>query len=254
MFHHLEGLDPEKDFIKDRWENYGYLKLNYEVEDIHELRNCLIAGGITLDEDIHKTVDGSLEIKVHDPEGNEVQFTQYTKDSRIPLSPLSEDAACSAVTHITQVAYQVQDEVNMFLFYTRGLNMKHAGRLTYGDLAAAMENAGAEREMLLRMRSFADKPWIDYIEVAPHQYIELFYTMEQEKQELRNLNDKYGYQHICFEVPDIQQVWDAVCENGLTPDSPITLGCEGTYQFWLTDPDGNRMEFQQYTHDSKQLM
>ena len=158
------------------------------------------------------------------------------------------------MTHITQVAYQVQDEVNMFLFYTRGLNMKHAGRLTYGDLAAAMENAGAEREMLLRMRSFADKPWIDYIEVAPHQYIELFYTMEQEKQELRNLNDKYGYQHICFEVPDIQQVWDAVCENGLTPDSPITLGCEGTYQFWLTDPDGNRMEFQQYTHDSKQLM
>ena len=254
LFHHLEGLDPEKRPVEDRWENYGYLKLNFEVADIHELRQRLTEAGVALDEDVHKTVDGSLEIKLHDPDGNEIQFTQYTLDSRIPLSPLPEGETQSAVKHITQVAYQVRDEVNMYQFYTRGLNLKHAGRLTYGDLAAAMEADGADRETLRRMRSFADKPWIDYIEVAPHQYIELFYTMEQEKQELRDLNDRYGLQHICMEVSDIREAWDAVCENGLVPDGPITLGCEGTYQFWLTDPDGNRMEFQQYTRASKQLL
>lgn len=254
LFYHLDGLQPEKTFVENRWNNYGYLKLNYEVDDIYKLRQRLVDNGIQLDEDIHKTVDGSLEIIVHDPDGNEVQFTQYATDGRLPIDKTTENSSCSAVTHVTQVAYQVRDEVNMYLFYTRGLNLKHAGRLTFGDLADSVEKTGAAGETLAKLRQYADKPWIDYIEVAPHQYIELFYTMEEKKQELRDLNDRYGYQHLCIEVSDIRQAWDAVCENGLVPDTPITLGCEGTYQFWLTDPDGNRMELQQYTRASKQLL
>lgn len=82
LFYHLDGLDQEKNFVEDRWKNYGYLKLNYEVEDIYKLRQRLVAGGVTLDEDIHKTVDGSLEIKVHDPDGNRMEFQQYTRESK----------------------------------------------------------------------------------------------------------------------------------------------------------------------------
>lgn len=253
---YVDGVDPEWSFVEDRWTNYGFLKLNYEVADINALRERLLAHGVTLDEDVHQTVDGSLEIKVHDPDGNEVQFTQYAAPDagRLSMEDVPGHRSCSVVEHITQAAYQVKDEANMLAFYTRGLNLKHADRLTFGDLAAAMEASGAAAEDVNRLWMFADKPWIDYIEVAPHQYIELFYTMEEDRQELRSLEDRYGYQHICFEVSDIQEAWDAVLENGLTPDCPITLGCEGTYQFWLTDPDGNRMVFQQYIKDSLQLL
>ena len=256
LFHHVEGLDPEKTFIKDRWENYGYLKLNYEVSDIYDIRQRLMDNEITLVEDVHQTVDGALEIKVFDPDGNEVQFTQYPAPEvrRISMDEVSGHESCSHVQHITQVAYQVKDDVNMLLFYTKGLNLKHVDRLTFGDLSAAMEASGAPSEQVNGLLSHANEPWIDYIEVAPHQYIELFYSIKKDKNKLRDLSDRYGYQHICLEVADIQQAWEAVCANGLTPDSPITLGCEGTYQFWLTDPDGNRLEFQQYTKDSKQLL
>lgn len=254
LFHHVENLDPEKTFVEDRWENYGYLKLNFEVADIQDLRCRLVAAEVALDEDIHKTVDGSLEIKVHDPDGNEVQFTQYTADSAIPLEAAPGHGTCSRVDHITQVAYQVLDGESMLRYYTQGLGLRHVFRLTYGDMAKAMEASGAPAQILERMAAVADKPWIDYIAVSPHQYLELFYVAEGEKKILRDLNDRYGYQHICFEVTDIQKAWEAVCSNGLQPDSPITLGCEGTYQFWLTDPDGNRMEIQQYTPKSMQLL
>lgn len=189
LFHHIDGLDAEKSFVCNRWDNYGYLKLNYEVSNIHAIRQRLISNGIPLDEDIDKTVDGSLEIKVHDPDGNEIHFTQYpaSEDRRIFMADMPNHEACSAVEHITQVAYQVKDESNMLLFYTKGLNMKHADRLTFGDLASAMEAAGASTEETKAIQQYADKPWIDYIEVAPHQYIELFYTMEEDKRELRDL-------------------------------------------------------------------
>jgi len=33
----------------------------------------------------------------------------------------------------------------------------------------------------------------------------------------------------------------------------IALGVEGSYQFWLVDPDGNRLELMEYTKEAKQL-
>lgn len=41
--------------------------------------------------------------------------------------------------------------------------------------------------------------------------------------------------------------------NGLVPDEPIRYGPDGAYQFWLTDPDGNRLELMQYTDEALHL-
>ncbi len=35
--------------------------------------------------------------------------------------------------------------------------------------------------------------------------------------------------------------------------SEKTMGSDHTYQFWVTDPDGNRIEIQQYTDRSAQI-
>ena len=107
--------------------------------------------------------------------------------------------------------------------------------------------------MLMGLKMMGEQSWIDYIEVAPHQYIELFHTDGQTLKEDRDLQDAYGYQHICLEVEDIHTAWDAVTANGIKPDTQISLGADGAYQFWLVDPDGNRLELMQYAPDAKQL-
>lgn len=43
---------------------------------------------------------------------------------------------------------------------------------------------------------------------------------------------------------------------GATPTkfTEIALGAEGAYQFWLVDPDGNRLELMEYAPGAKQLL
>ena len=239
--------------ISDRRENVGFFKFNYETADIASLRDRLAAAGVALAEDVHVTVDGSREITVHDPDGNEVQFTQYPAAGRIPLTDDPAHQARSQVVYTTQVAYNVGDSANMARFYCQGLGMKKAATLTVADLRAALEKSGGDEKTLRRLTALGDRPWIDYIEVAPHQFIELFYNYDGPKKEDRDLSDAYGYRHICLEVADIHAAWAAVTANGLTPDTPISMGADGAYQFWLTDPDGNRLEMMEYAPGAKQL-
>lgn len=244
------------DEIGNRKENYGYFKMNYEVDSIQQIRDHLEREGVELAEDIHQTADGSREIVVRDPDGNEVQFTEYPKDGSGRV-PLTEDVreSCSLVKYTTQVAFQVQDALNMADFYCRGLGLEKKATLTLGDLCGMLKAAGeTDQRVLMGLQMMADKPWIDYIEVAPHQYIELFYVEGQDKEELRDLSGYAGYQHICLEVSDIQAAWDACTANGLKPDTGISLGADGAYQFWLTDPDGNRLELMEYAPGAKQLL
>ncbi len=251
MFYPVPGRER---VIEDRWANYGYTKMNFEVDSIEAIREALVEGGVELAEDIHPTIDGSREIKVFDPDGNEVQFTEYSKTPRVNLPDEPGRNVLAKVSHITQVAFQVKEGMNMLNYYTTGLGFKHVDRLTMGDLAAAMErNPNVDQRMLMGMKMMGDAPWIDYIEVAPHQFIELFYVNGQQKGEDKDLSDAIGYQHICIEVEDIHAAWDAVKANGLTPDTEIRLGGDGAYQFWLVDPDGNRLELMQYTKESKQV-
>ena len=253
LFHDL-GRSSRK--IENRRENYGYTKFNYEVEDIEKLRDHLVAEGMKMDEDIHTTVDGSREITIHDPDGNEVQFTEYFKGetASIPMTEVQEHKVYSRVHYTTQIAFQVKDAVNMEHFYCRGLGLKKVFSLTYLDLCKVVEQSGqADPKILMGLKMMGEQSWIDYIEVAPHQYIELFHTDGQTLKEDRDLQDAYGYQHICFEVEDIHAAWDAVTANGIKPDTQISLGADGAYQFWLVDPDGNRLELMQYASGAKQL-
>lgn len=251
LFYDMGGNDR---VIGDRRANYGQIRTNYETADASALRDRLAAGGVRILEDLHTTVDGSLEFAVLDPDGNEVQFTQYPAASRIPLEDEPGHGICSQVRYTTQVAFQVKDAVNMELFYCRGLGLKKVLTLTYGDLARSMRGAGQGEEQALReLEAMGDRPWIDYIRVAPHQFIELFHTDGRTLREERDLRGTYGYQHICLEVADIEAAYEAVTANGLTPDTLISKGADGAYQLWLTDPDGNRLELMEYAPGAKQI-
>ena len=241
--------------IENRRDCYGYQKLNYEVEDITAIRDRLSAANVKLDADVHVSLDGSRELTVHDPDGNEVQFTQYSEGNPlgIAIGEKTGRKVCSHLAYTTQVAYQVKDAVNMERFYCLGLGLKKVFTLTYGHLAEAMAHQeNGDPRMLMGMRVIKDEPWLDFIEVAPHQYIELFHTAGKQLKEDRNLSDAYGFQHICLEVEDIQAAYRAVVSNGIRPETQISLGADGAYQFWLVDPDGNRLELMEYAPGAKQ--
>ena len=63
--------------------------------------------------------------------------------------------------------------------------------------------------------------------------------------------DGQSYKHICLEVDDIEATVSTLRSRGVEV-SPIKLGKDNSYQAWITDPDGNRMELHGYTAESWQ--
>lgn len=252
MFYDM-GRNPRT--IENRREIYGYTKMNFEVVDIHELKKTLTEEGVELAEDIHPVLDGSLELTVHDPDGNEIQFTQYSSNSVLNTDEEECRYTDAKVKYTTQAAFDVHDSVNMPAFYEYGLSLKKKTTLYVKDLIDALRKSNqADENTLTMMGMIAEQPWIEYYETGTHQYIELFYSLDGKPlREDRNLEDSYGYQHLCLEVEDIHKAWDAVRRNGITPENEITRGLDGALQFWIRDPDGNRIELMEYAEGSLQL-
>ena len=84
-----------------------------------------------------------------------------------------------------------------------------------------------------------------YLHVGGRNFIELFVG------ELGERVDKQSYKHMCLEVDDIETTVEALRARGVEV-SPIKMGSDHSYQAWITDPDGNRIELHHYTPESKQ--
>ena len=59
------------------------------------------------------------------------------------------------------------------------------------------------------------------------------------------------YRHICLEVDDIEEAVRRLRERGVAV-SDVKVGNDRSYQAWISDPDGNRIELHGYTPESKQ--
>lgn len=64
-------------------ENLNFTHFALEVEDIHAFRNEIIAngGGEYLDTEITLGIDQTLQMWMHDPDGNKFELMQYTEKS-----------------------------------------------------------------------------------------------------------------------------------------------------------------------------
>ena len=94
-----------------------------------------------------------------------------------------------------------------------------------------------------------------YIELAPNQYIELFPRMDgQLDRDDTPWNGRMGYSHFALTCDDIFATRDAFVAAGITPDTEISKGPSETYQFWVSDPDGNKFEVMQFTEASYQVV
>ena len=60
-----------------------------------------------------------------------------------------------------------------------------------------------------------------------------------------------SFAHFCLEVDDLESTVATVRARGVEVTDP-KMGSDHSWQAWLADPDGNRIELHQYTPESKQ--
>ncbi|MDR1813139.1 MAG: VOC family protein [Candidatus Fibromonas sp.] len=86
-----------------------------------------------------------------------------------------------------------------------------------------------------------------YLEIGHNHYIELFEDPDMDAP----VNT--GLVHFCLESENIDALVVDLDSKGI-PHTDKKLGCDNTYQIWLTDPDGNAFEIHQYTEESLQKL
>ena len=90
-------------------------------------------------------------------------------------------------------------------------------------------------------------PWIVYLHLADRQFVELFYNGTEDNPWN---SAQRGFNHVCFEVDDIQKAAEHIKSSGYELDSEPKMGVDNNWQCWVKDPDGVRVELMQISPDS----
>ncbi len=102
----------------------------------------------------------------------------------------------------------------------------------------------------------SDIPQIYYLFIGNGQFVELFPAPAgagNPDGTERPAGNSGSYRHLQFEVDDMQRTIADLESRGLPPSpNPPRLGKDGNWQYWITDPDGNRFELMQTMPDSLQ--
>ncbi|MCV3296387.1 MAG: VOC family protein [Oenococcus sp.] len=94
---------------------------------------------------------------------------------------------------------------------------------------------------------------IIYFELAPGQFVEFFPAFDEQKPHT-HFNEYVGYSHFSLLVDDIQQTKEKLINKDIAIDSGPSIGNSHTWQMWIHDPEGNRIEIMQYTDQSYQIV
>jgi lactoylglutathione lyase len=130
------------------------------------------------------------------------------------------------VTSLAHVAIRVKDVGRTLDFYVRKLGFVEMLRL--------------DRD---------GKLWLLYLRITDDQYLEVFPEGTGERAAER---DVVGFNHICLQVPDIEQTVVELATLGIELIRPKIKAADGNWQTWIEDPDGHRIELMQMDPDCLQ--
>lgn len=85
-----------------------------------------------------------------------------------------------------------------------------------------------------------------YLHTGDRTFIELFEGDHEADEQ------KHSYRHFCFEVDDLHAAVATLRARGIEVTDPAR-GKDRTWLCWLIDPDGNRVQLQQYTPECWQM-
>jgi catechol 2,3-dioxygenase-like lactoylglutathione lyase family enzyme len=129
------------------------------------------------------------------------------------------------ITNMAHACFTVTDLDRALKFYAEGLGLTPA--FDYID-----ENG---------------KRYGIYLHLGGRNFIELFTG------DISAPAQGQSFRHICLEVDDIQSTIQELRDRGIETTDP-KLGKDRSWQAWITDPDGNRIELHDYNPDSKQTL
>ncbi len=86
-----------------------------------------------------------------------------------------------------------------------------------------------------------------YLGVGERDFIEAFLIGEKPGTARGQALD-----HVCFETADMEGLRERLEAAGREPGA-IKTGCDRSRQFWVTAPEGTRVEFHEYTERSAQF-
>ena len=130
------------------------------------------------------------------------------------------------ITGIGHAAFRVTDIDRALDFYCGKLGLRRAFHLD---------------------REGTPSPWIVYLQVAPGSFIELFPGAVGRAPESE---ETAGYSHLCLAVDDLEATLEELGARGLPITDELEMGLDGNWQYWITDPDGNRIELMQIMPES----
>ncbi len=84
-----------------------------------------------------------------------------------------------------------------------------------------------------------------YLKTGRRTFIELF------QGQVAGRAEGQSFQHICLEVSELSPMVGVLRGRGIEVSDP-KLGMDHSWQAWLADPDGNRIELHEYTDASWQ--
>lgn len=162
------------------------------------------------------------------------------------------------IDRIGHAAFHCTDVQKSIAFYETVFGCRVKFALNYGyliDYFAKQQGIDPEKTDDPRMQKLLlqrEKVWLTYLECGDGFFFELFDSASSEL--APNMAQFTGYQHMAIMVSDIQAAYHELSDKNVPIDAPPALGPDHTWQFWITDPDGNRFEFMQYTPLSMQII
>jgi len=86
-----------------------------------------------------------------------------------------------------------------------------------------------------------------YLKASNDSFIEVFRMDDAEQG-----NARQHLHHFCLETESIEKLRETLAQKGYAPGN-IIMGADNSRQFWVKDPNGLEIEFQQYTGRSSQF-
>lgn len=139
-------------------------------------------------------------------------------------------------------------------FYKKAFGLEQKFYLTYGDWIEGMKKQDpAPTDLINALMPLYDKVWISYLAVGEDFFLELFDKGDADTFCVPS-DRTFNFQHLALITEDIHALRDELTEKGVEIDIQPSLGPDHTWQMWMHDPDGNKIEVMQYTERSFQLV
>jgi len=200
-----------KDDSEDRLDHVAF-----ETTNVRQLRDYLASKGVTVPSKATPNAEGDLSVTVHDPEGREVEFVEYTKGSLATRNIGRFLAPTRISERIIHCGFIVQDRAAENKFWQDILEFHE---MWYGGMTD-------DRADWIDMRVPEGKDWLEYMCNQPHPSTRTRGVMN----------------HLALGVPNVQKAYDALmARNGLAKEKP-KIGRDGKWQLNLYDADLTRVE------------